>query len=143
MDNRLENLYKAVLEQPLHHACELDLVSAAQGHAEIRFRVNEFTGNPQGALHGGILYAMLDVACFFAVVPELPEGQHPVSVEVHTSVLRAALSGETVRVRSWVDRPGRTLAAMRAEAFAVNAQGEQRLIATGNVTKAILTGRTR
>ncbi len=143
MENQMENLYKAVLEQPLHRACELELVSSENGRAEVRFRVNEFTGNPQGALHGGILYAMLDVACFFAVVPQLLEGQHPVSVEVHTSVLRAALAGETVCIRSHVDRLGRTLAAMRAEAFAVNADGEERLIGTGSVTKAILTGRTR
>ena len=55
------------------------------------------------------------------------------------SVLRAAQKGETVVLRGRADRIGRTLAAMRAEAYAVNADGEERLIATGSVTKSILS----
>ena len=42
-------------------------------------------------------------------------------------------------LRGRADRIGRTLAAMRAEAYAVNADGEERLIATGSVTKSILS----
>jgi acyl-coenzyme A thioesterase 13 len=64
-----------------------------------------------------------------------------VTVETHSSVLRAAMKGETVVIRARLDRLGRTLAAMRAEALAVNASGEERLIATGSVTKAITTVR--
>ena len=143
MEQRLKNMQAAIEAQAFHRDCELQLVEAGDDGAEIRFRVNDYTSNPQGALHGGILYAMLDVACFFAVITQLPEDRHPVSVEVHTSVLRAALRGETVRVRSHLDRLGRTLAAMRAEAFAVTDEGEERMIATGSVTKAILEGRTR
>lgn len=129
------------LEQPLHKACGAHLVSSANGHAEIEFQVNAFASNPHGALHGGILYAMMDEACYVAVAPLLAPDQHAVSIEVHTSLLRAALSGETVRLRSQVDRLGRTLAAMRVEAFAVNAEGQERLIGTGNVTKSVLVGR--
>lgn len=140
--SRLENVREGVLSHPLHRACELTLHHAGDGRAELSFAVNDFTGNPQGALHGGILYALMDVACFFAVVPALAEEQHPVSVEVHTSVLRAARHGERVVLRSQLDRLGRTLAAMRCEAFAVDSQASERLIATGSVTKSILSGRT-
>lgn len=131
------------LDQPLHKACGARFVSSADGRAEITFEVNEFASNPHGALHGGILYAMMDEACYVAVAPLLAPDQHAVSIEVHTSLLRAALAGETVRLKSQVDRFGRTLAAMRVEAFAVNVEGEERLIGTGNVTKSILVGRKR
>ncbi|MEE4249527.1 MAG: PaaI family thioesterase [Alcanivoracaceae bacterium] len=141
--SRLQQVREGVLNHPLHRACDLELVHSADGRAEVRFAVNDFSANPQGALHGGILYAMMDVACFFAVVPQLNNDQHPVSVEVHTSVLRAALHGETVVIRSWVDRLGRTLAAMRCDALVINEDGSERLIGTGNVTKSILTGRGR
>lgn len=141
--SRLELVREAVLNHPLHRACELTLQHSAGGRAEVRFAVNSFSANPQGALHGGVLYAMMDVACFFAVVPELAPDQHPVSIEVHTSILRPALLGETVILRSRVDRIGRTLAAMRAEALVQEADGSERLIATGSVTKSILTGRGR
>ena len=138
MTSRLEQVRDAVLSHPFHAACELQLESAADGRAELRFPVNSFTGNPQGALHGGILYALMDVACFFAVMTLLEAHEHAVSIEVNTSVLRAARPGEQVRLNSHVDRRGRTLAAMRCEAHAIDADGKSRLIATGNVTKSIL-----
>ncbi len=135
--SRLEEVRESVLAHPLHRACELELLHAEDGRSEVRFAVNDFTANPMGALHGGILYALMDVACFFAVVPSLPAEQQPVTVETHNSVLRAAMKGEQVVIRAQMDRLGRTLAAMRAEALAVNAEGNERLIATGSVTKAI------
>ena len=77
-------------------------------------------------------------ACFFAAASRLPPEQHAVTIETHSSVLRAASRGEQVVIRAHVDRLGRTLAAMRAEAYAINAQQQERLIATGSVTKAIV-----
>lgn len=140
MSSRLDEVKDGVLDHPFHKACELTLISAGDGKAEVTFKVNAFTVNPQGALHGGILYGMIDVACFFAVVPMLAPDQHPVSVETHVSILRAAKTGETITIRSWTDRVGRTLAAMRADVFAGEGE-QQRLIATGNVTKSVLQGR--
>ncbi len=137
--SRLDVARDEVLAHPLHRACELELLHAGEGTSELRFQVNDFTANPLGALHGGILYALMDVTCFFAAVPLLKDNQAPVTIETHNSVFRAAQKGETVVLRGRADRIGRTLAAMRAEAYAVNADGEERLIATGSVTKSILT----
>ena len=136
--SRLEEVRDSVLAHPLHSACQLELLSAGEGRSEVRFAVNDFTANPMGALHGGILYALMDVACFFAVVPSLSADQQPVTVETHSSVLRAAMKGESVVIRARLDRLGRTLGpGVGQEALAVNASGEERLIATGSVTKAI------
>jgi uncharacterized protein (TIGR00369 family) len=138
--SRLEEVREGVLAHPLHAACGLRLIEAGEGRSLIGFDVNGFSANPQGALHGGVIYAMVDVACFFAVVPSLRPDQHPVSVECHVSILRAATVGETITIEARLDRLGRTLAAMRAEVFA--GQGEsRRLVATGSITKAILEGR--
>ena len=139
--SRLDEVREGVLTHAFHRACGLELVLADAGRAEIRFAVNDFTANPQGALHGGIVYAMIDVACFFAVVPALASDQHPVSVETHVSILRPALHGDQIRIVAWTDRVGRSLASMRAEVFLIG--GEAKLIATGTVTKSILQGRGR
>lgn len=136
--NHIDQIKDGILAHPLHRACELELVSAVDGRSEVRFPVNDFTTNPQGALHGGIVYALMDVACFFAAASRLPPEQHAVTIETHSSVLRAASRDEQVVIRAHVDRLGRTLAAMRAEAYAINAQQQERLIATGSVTKAIV-----
>jgi len=69
----------------------------------------------------------------------LEADKHPVSIETHTSVLRAAFKGDRVMIRARVDRLGRTLAAMRADALAVKPDGSEKLIATGSVTKSIIS----
>jgi uncharacterized protein (TIGR00369 family) len=127
----------AILAAPLHRACELAVVRAVDGQSELLFQVNDFTANIQGKLHGGILYAMVDVACFMAMVSRLGPGQHGVTVDIQVSVLRPAALGETVVVRGRADRVGRTLANLRAEAWARGADGVERMIGTGTVLKSI------
>lgn len=140
MEERIEAVRDKVLAHPFHRACGLELLSAADGEAEIAIAMNEFTLNPQGALHGGIVYAFVDVACFFAAISKLGPDQHPVSIETHVSLLRAAGKSDRLTIRAKVDRLGRTLAAMRAEVIADDGE-KQRLVATGSVTKSILRGR--
>lgn len=141
MEQRLEQVRDEVLAHPFHHACGLELLSAADGTAEIAIAMNEFTVNPEGSLHGGIVYAFVDVACFFAALTWLEPHQHPVSIETSFSLLRAAGTGDRVTISARVDRLGRTLAAMRAEVHADNGE-RSRLVATGSVTKSIISGGT-
>lgn len=137
MSGMLERVLPAVLAQPLHAAAGLELVSAAEGRAEIRYQVNDMTANVQGMLHGGIVTLMHDVAVFLAVATLLPVERHAVTCETHVSILRPANRGETIVVRGTVDRLGRTLAFLRSETYARDATGKERLIATGSLTKAV------
>lgn len=126
-----------ILAHPLHAACGLEVLASADGHSEIGFAVNEFSGNVIGTLHGGVLYAMADVAAFMALLSVIPAGRHGVTADIQVTVLRAARVGERVRVRGKVDRLGRGLANMRAEAFVQRPEGEV-LIATAAVNKALI-----
>lgn len=134
---RRARLAQGILATPLHQACGLELLSSEGGHSEIRFAVNDFSRNVIGTLHGGITYAMIDVAAFMALASVMPEGQHGVTVDIQVSVLRSASVGEAVHVRGRVDKVGRTLANLRSEAFVKTVEGE-RLIATGTVVKAMI-----
>lgn len=126
-----------ILAHPLHAACGLEVLASAGGQSEIRFAVNDFSGNVIGTLHGGVLYAMADVAAFMALLSVIPEGRHGVTADIQVNVLRAARLGEQVLLRGKVDRLGRGLANMRAEAFVLSAEGEK-LIATASVNKALI-----
>ena len=126
-----------ILLHPLHVASELAIVASDGGASEITFAVNGFTANVIGTLHGGILYAMVDVAAFMALLSVIPDGLHGVTADIQVSVLRAANEGDIVHVRGRVDRVGRKLAHMRAEAL-VMAEGKERLIATGSVVKSLI-----
>lgn len=135
----LERVRDAVLDTPLHRAAGLEIRAAADGRAEICYPVNDMTANIQGMLHGGIVCVMHDVACFLAVASLLPAEKHAVTAETQSSILRPANRGETIIVRAQVDRVGRTLAFMRSETFARDGDGRERLIATGSLTKAVVS----
>ncbi|AFT72350.1 putative domain 1, putative [Alloalcanivorax dieselolei B5] len=131
-------LIDTILARPLHRACGLNLVRSADGESEVTLELNEFTLGPTGDLHGGILYAFFDVASFLALLSVLPEDRYAVSIETHTSLLRGASGEGRIVIRTRVDRLGRTLASMRGEAFFQAADGTEKLIATGSVTKAVV-----
>lgn len=129
---------EGMLNTPLHKACEMDILLAENGQSEISFKVNDFTSNMIGTLHGGIIYAMMDVGCFTAMGSLLPLDRHGVTIDIQVSVVRPALKGETVYVRGRVDRIGKTISNLRSEAYAVGSDGKERLIATSTVLKSMM-----
>lgn len=133
----LESVRDKILSQPFHQACEFSIVNAEAGRSHTQFKVNSFTSNIVGRLHGGIMYALLDVTAFIALSTRLRSGQHAVSVDVHFAVLNVAFVGETVELEAQVDRSGATLGFMRLEAYVSDANGTKRIIGTGHVTKAV------
>ncbi len=133
----LETINQTAMSQPFHRDCELRILEQEPGRARVSFAVNDYTANMAGVLHGGILYAMLDVACFTAVSPTLHPGERVVSHDTQFSVLSAAPRGSTVFVDSRVDKRGRKVVFSRAEAW-IDVDGERKLIGTGNVTKSVI-----
>ena len=77
MPSRFEEVRDDVLSHPLHRACGLRLHKAADGESEVEIELNDFTLNPEGSLHGGMLYTFFDVACFFACLTLLEADKHP------------------------------------------------------------------
>ena len=129
MSDRLQ----AVRQLPLHRDLGVTGIEAADGAAELRFTVGAYAVNPAGALHGGVLYTLCDVAAYCALLSQLSDDREAVTHDLHVSVLRSAAAGAEVAVRASIRRLGRTLAFVDVEAFA----GE-RLLATARVTKSLL-----
>lgn len=133
-EDRVQQITDAVLAHRFHRDCELALRERRDDGAVCSFRVNDYTANPFGVLHGGILYAMLDVAAFLAVVPQLADDEGAVSHDLHVSVLRAATSGEAVSLDATVLRHGRRIVFARVDAF----DEQARRIASSHVTKSVI-----
>ena len=127
---------QAVLDIPLHRFLGVELRDDADPSAGIRFPVGTAAQNPAGMLHGGVVYALLDVASFLALLPSLADGEHAVTHDVSASLLRPVRAGATVDVTATVLRRGRAVAFMRAEATV-----EGQLVATGQVTKTVIAPR--
>ncbi|MGY1720356.1 PaaI family thioesterase [Blastococcus sp. SYSU DS0552] len=127
---------QAILDIPLHRFLGVELRDAGNPAAGIRFPVGPAAQNPAGLLHGGVVYALLDVASFLALLPSLGDGEHAVTHDVSASLLRPVAADSTVEVTATVLRRGRAVAFMRAEATVDGV-----LVATGQVTKTVVPPR--
>jgi len=90
-----------------------------------------------GYLHAGIITTIADSACGYAAYSLMPPNADVLSIEFKINLLRPG-KGESFVARAEVIRPGKTVTAVRADVFAVNA-GNELLIATMQGTIMCLT----
>ena len=80
-----------------------------QGYCRMRLKVDEAWFNPNGVLHGGVVYTLIDYSMGGAVQAGLAEGEHCTSIEV--KFVRRSCTSRRRRRRSIAPR---TRIAMRA-----------------------------
>lgn len=81
-----------------------------------------------GFLHAGVVIAAMDSACGYAAMSLMEPHFRVLTVELKVNLL-AVVSGERLRARGQVVRPGRTLTVCRGDAYAVTGE-EERHVAT-------------
>ena len=125
--------FPLVFEVPLIKFLEASPVDPADPTAGLSFAVTEKTLNAAGALHGGALGTVLDLAAYLCVLPTLGRGEQAVTHAISASYLAGGEVGETLVARGQLLRRTRRLAFTSASVTAGD-----RLIATAQVTKSIL-----
>ena len=70
--------------------------------------------NPNGVVHGAVIYALADTGMGGALVSSLPAGQQCATIEIKISYFRPARSGELIG-KAHVVRLGKRIAFMAAE----------------------------
>lgn len=130
-------LNEIVFSLPFHRFCGISLVRQEPGKAVVHMPIDDNTGNVNGVLHGGVLYAMIDVTAFLALVPLFAPGETAVSHDVHVSIMRPIPKGATLELRAEVRRRGKSIAFMQVEAWNVSLR-EPVLVGTGTVTKTFV-----
>ena len=124
---------QAVLDIPLHRFLGMRLRDPADPPAGIWFPVEAPAQNQAALLHGGVVYTLLDVAGFLALLPSLDDAEHAVTHDLTASLLRPVRAGARVDVTGSVLRRGRAVAFLRAEASVDGV-----VVASGQVTKSIV-----
>jgi uncharacterized protein (TIGR00369 family) len=132
-DNVLAARVQAVLDIPLHRFLGMELRDPAEPSAGIWFPVAPPAQNQAAVLHGGVVYTLMDVASFLALLPSLSDAEHAVTHDLTVSLLRPVAADERVNVTGTVLRRGRQVAFMRAEATV----GGQ-VVAAAQVTKSVV-----
>jgi uncharacterized protein (TIGR00369 family) len=113
----------------------LGIVNEVQepGHARMRLEVDSAWHNPNGTLHGGVIYTLIDYSMGGAVQVSLPPGEFCTSIDVTVSYLAAVRDG-TLTVETQVLKQGRNVAFTESKVT----DGEGRLVATGSGSMFIL-----
>jgi uncharacterized protein (TIGR00369 family) len=124
---------QAVLDIPLHRFLGMRLRDAADPSAGVWFPVDGPAQNQAQLLHGGVVYTLLDVASFLALLPHLGDDEHAVTHDLTVSLLRPVAADKRVDITGTVLRRGRAVAFMRA---AASVDGE--VVAAAQVTKSVV-----
>lgn len=99
-----------------------------------RIKINPNHLNPNGVVHGGVLFTMVDTAMGKATMSVLDEGQFCASVEVQLRFIRPASEGAMMATATVLKR-GRSIVHLQA-----TVTGEdERLIATASGTFTIIS----
>ena len=124
---------QSVLDIPLHRFLGMRLRDPADPAAGIWFPVDRPAQNQAAMLHGGVVYTLVDVASFLALLPHLRDDEHAVADDLAVSLLRPVPAGARVDVTGSVLRRGRAVAFLRAEATVDGV-----VVAAGQLTKSVV-----
>jgi uncharacterized protein (TIGR00369 family) len=132
-DSRFDARVPAILGIPFHQFLGMELRDADDPAAGIWFPVGPPTLNPVGLLHAGVIYSLMDVACFLALIRHLGDDEHAVTHDLTVSLLRPVSPGKRVDITGTVLRRGRQVAFMRADATV-----DGQVVAAAQVTKSVV-----
>jgi len=93
---------------PLRSHLGLDVATTAPGTAVASLIADERHLNPNGVVHGAVLFALVDTAMGAAAMTSVPDGALCASVEVHLRFLQPAMAG-TLTTDVVVDRAGKRI----------------------------------
>lgn len=103
------------------------------GRSRIRLTVDQAWLNPNGSLHGGVIYTMVDYGMGGAVQVALPAGQYCTTIEVKISYLAPVREG-TLTVETEVVKRGRNIAFTESKVR----DGKGRLVVTASGSMFII-----
>jgi acyl-CoA thioesterase len=107
----------------------------APGRSRMRLTVDPAWNNPNGVLHGGVVYTLVDYSMGGAVSPGLAEGEHCATIEVHMNYLASVREG-TLWVDTTVVKQGRNIAFLESKVW----DNAARLVATATGSMFIFRG---
>ncbi len=93
-----------------------------------------------GFLHAGMVATALDSACGYAAATLMPADAGVLTIEFKINLMAPA-AGQRFRMVGQVVKPGRTVSFTEGQAWAIDDQGGEKLIASMTATLMTVTGR--
>jgi acyl-CoA thioesterase len=92
----------------------IKFILAKEGRSRCLLEVGEQHHNPNGIVHGGVTYSMVDQAMGAAVYSALPKDEYASTLEIKINYLRTAKDGR-LDCEGWLVQREGTLALLEAE----------------------------
>ncbi|MCB1271567.1 MAG: PaaI family thioesterase [Microthrixaceae bacterium] len=80
-------------EFPLRAFLGMEVAEDSPGHSTASLEVADQHLNPNGVVHGAVLFALVDTAMGSAAMSVLPEGEYATSVDLQLRFVRPASAG--------------------------------------------------
>lgn len=116
------------LSHPFASLIGLHLTLQAKGSSEMQLSVAPEHMNPQGVVHGAVIYAMADTGMGAALYPMLESGQACATIEIKISYFRPVMAGNLLCTTT-VDNKGKSIAHMTSR---IERDGKLIALATGS-----------
>ena len=117
-----------------------ELTRVSPGVVEIEMPFSNALTQQHGFLHAGVISTALDSACGYAAYSMMPADAAILTIEFKINLLSPG-KGERFLFRGEVTKPGRTIMVTDGRAYAVDGEGEARMIATMTGTMMTVLGR--
>ncbi|MCH1602198.1 MAG: PaaI family thioesterase [Luminiphilus sp.] len=105
----------------------------SDGTGKAQLIVSERHLNPNGAVHGGALFTLVDTAMGAALMQRLDEGEICATLQISMNFLRAVVSCDVVECEARVVNKGRRFANVRGELYV-----QEKLVGTADGNFAIM-----
>ena len=122
-----------VRQLPLHYSWGIRDIQSQKGLSEVLVEVTEDMRNPAHMLHGGLIYALCDVAAYTALLSRIDESQTGVTHQINVQVIRPVNLGDKMIIKGRLIRLGRSLSFLESKAY-VN----DKLVASATITKSMV-----
>ena len=122
-----------VRQLPLHYSWGIRDIQSKEGQSEVLVEVTGDMLNPAHMLHGGLIYALCDVAAYTALLSRIDENQTGVTHQINVQVIRPVNLGDKMIVKGRLIRLGRSLSFLESKAY-VN----DKLVASATITKSMV-----
>jgi acyl-CoA thioesterase len=105
----------------------------SDGTAKAQLIVSERHLNPNGVVHGGALFTLVDTAMGASLMQRLDEGEICATLQISMNFLRPVVSGGVVECEARVVHKGRRFANVRGELYV-----QEKLVGTADGNFAIM-----
>jgi uncharacterized protein (TIGR00369 family) len=139
-DDFEERVRSSFVRQKAMATIGAELTKVTRGVVEIEMPFAPELTQQHGFLHAGVISTALDSACGYAAFSMMPPDAAVLTIEFKVNLL-APGKGERFLFRGAVTKPGRTIIVADGQAYAFDAGGEAKMIATMTGTMMTVTGR--